>query len=298
VLDVIGTGPEDVLVAPDGAVLTGVADGRVVRLRPDGRLIEVVADTGGRPLGLEWLGDGSLLVCDAVRGLLRADLDTGAVETLVSDVDGVPMRFCNNAAVAADGTVYFTDSSKRFGLDAWRGDLIEHSSSGRLLRRGLSDEVTVLLDGLDFANGVALSPDGSFVLVAETGSYLLTRVWIDSGRPEVFAGNLPGFPDNLSVGSDGLFWVAMGSPRDALLDRLLPMHPVLRKAAWQLPDRLQPGPKRTVWVRAYDAAGQLVHDLQAPGDDRFHFVTGVREHGGTVYLGSLRGLCVGAFDLT
>jgi sugar lactone lactonase YvrE len=298
-LDVLGEGPEDVLVDDAGRVLTGVADGRILRLAPDNRLLEVLADTGGRPLGLEWLPDGGLLVCDARRGLLRVDLATGAVTTLVSDVDGRPIGFCNNAAVAGDGTVYFSDSSRRFGVDAWKADLLEHSGTGRLLRRGLAAEVTVLADGLQFANGVALAPDGSFVVVAETAAYRLRKVWITgprAGEVEVFVDNLPGFPDNVSTGTDGLFWVAMGSPRDRTLDQLLPRHPRLRQVVWTLPDRLQPQPKTSVWVYALSPAGEVVHDLQAPGD-RFHFVTGVREHDGTVVMGSLVSDSVGVFDL-
>lgn len=294
-LDVLGTGPEDVLVAPDGAVLTGVADGRVLRLRPDGSAVEVVADTGGRPLGLEWLPDGDLLVCDARLGLLR--VADARVEVLASDVDGVPMRFCNNAAVAAEGTVYFTDSSRRFGIDHWKADLLEHSATGRLLRRGLGAELTVLLDDLAFSNGVALSPDGGSVVVAESGAYRLTAVDVATGTASVLVDNLPGFPDNISTGSDGLVWVAMGSPRDPVLDRLLPRNPALRKVAWALPDRFQPQPARSVWVQAYDFGGRLVHDLQTPGDERFFFTTGVREVGGTVWLGSLRGRAIAAFDL-
>ena len=295
VLDVLGTGPEDVLVAPDGSVVTAVADGRIQRVRADGRAVEVLADTGGRPLGVEWLPDGALLVCDANLGLLRV-LD-GAVEVLASEVDGVPMRFCNNAAVASDGTVYFTDSSRRFRIDHWKADLLEHSATGRLLRRGLGAEVTVLLDGLSFANGVALAPDGSSVVVAESGAYRLTRVDVATGTVSVLADNLPGFPDNISTGSDGLVWVALGSPRDPMLDRLLPRRPALRKAVWALPDRFQPQPARSVWVQAYDFDGRLVHDLQAPGEERFFFVTGVREVDGTVWMGSLRGRAIAAFDL-
>lgn len=299
VLDVVGRGPEDVLVDDSGRVLAGVADGRVLRMTPDGRHVEVLGDTGGRPLGLERLPDGAVAVCDARRGLLRLDVPTGAVETLVSDVDGKRMVFCNNSAIAPDGTVYFSDSSRRLGIDHWKGDLLEHSGTGRLLRRGLSAEVTVLLDGLQFANGVALAADGSFVVVAETAAYRLIRLWITgprAGESEVFADNLPGFPDNISTGSDGLIWVALGSPRDASLDRLLPRNPLLRKAVWAMPDRFQPRPRHTVWVYALAPDGSLVHDLQAPGG-RFGFVTGVREQGGTVYLGSLIGDCVAMFDL-
>ncbi|MCW2804430.1 MAG: hypothetical protein QOF52_770 [Propionibacteriaceae bacterium] len=298
-LDIVGRGPEDVLVDDTGRVLTGVADGRILRLAPDNRLVEVLADTGGRPLGLEWLPDGGLLVCDAHRGLLRVDLDTGVVAALVSEVDGRPMTFCNNAAVAGDGTVYFSDSSRRFGVDAWKADLLEHSGTGRLLRRGIAAEVTVLADGLQFANGVALAPDGSFVVVAETAAYRLRKVWITgprAGETEVFVDNLPGFPDNVSTGTDGLFWVAMGSPRDRMLDRLLPRHPRLRQVVWALPDRLQPRPQNSVWVYALSPTGEMVHDLQGPGD-RFHFVTGVREHHGTVFMGSLVSDSVGVFNL-
>ncbi|MFL6127958.1 MAG: SMP-30/gluconolactonase/LRE family protein [Mycobacteriales bacterium] len=298
-LDVLGRGPEDVLVDAEGRVLTGVADGRVLRLAPDGRRVEVLADTGGRPLGLEWLPDGGLLVCDARRGLLRVDVASGEVGTLVAELDGEPMRFCNNAAVAPDGTVYFSDSSRRFGIDHWKAELLEHSGTGRLLRRGLGEEVTVLLDGLQFANGVALAPDGSFVVVAETGAYRLTRYWVSgprAGSTDVLADNLPGFPDNVSTGTDGLFWVAMGSPRDHTLDRLFPLRPALRKAVWALPERFQPRPQRTVWAYAVSPDGEVVHDLQAPGH-RFHFVTGVRERHGTVHLGSLVGDAVALFDL-
>jgi sugar lactone lactonase YvrE len=289
VVDVPGYGTEDVLVDDAGRVLTGTEDGRILRVSADGGVVETLALTGGRPLGLEWLPDGALLVCDGRRGLLRVDLRTEAVDVLVSEVDGVPMRFCNNAAVAADGTVYFTDSARDFDVDTWKGDLLEHSRTGRLLRRDPSGEVEVVVRGLAFANGVALAPDESFVAVAETGAYAIQRLWVSghrAGSVEPFVESVPGFPDNLSTGTDGLVWVAIGSPRDRALDFLLPRHPALRKAVWRLPDRVQPQPKRTVRVQAYDASGLLVHDLGG-SHERFHMVTGVREHRGTVWVGSL-----------
>jgi len=292
VLDVVGRGPEDVLFDDAGRVLCGVADGRLLRLAPDGRRVEVLADTGGRPLGLEWLPDDGLLVCDARRGLLRVSVESGLVETLV---DG--LSFCNNAAVAPDGTIYFSDSTSRIGIDHWKGELLQHSGTGRLLRRGLGAETTTLLEGLQFANGVAVSPDGSFVVVAETAAYRLRRWSVVDGTDSVFVDNLPGFPDNVSTGTDGLIWVAIGSPRDRTLDWLLPRNPALRKTVWALPDRLQPRPQHTLWVQAYAPDGTLVHDLQAPGE-RFGFVTGVRERHGSVALGSLTGGYLALFSLS
>lgn len=288
-LPVNGTGPEDALIDRAGRVLTGVEDGRLLRMAPDGSRLDVVADTRGRPMGIELLGDGRLLVCDAHRGLLRVDPDLGTVETLVTEAAGTPLRVCNNAAVGADGSIYFTDSSQRFDIEYWLADLFEHSGTGRLLRRDPYGGVDVLLDGLQFANGVALAPDDSFVLVAETGAYRIRRVWLSGARAgddEMLVDNLPGIPDNLSTGTGGRYWVALPSPRDARLDTMHQLPPVVRQAVWAVPDRLRPKPRSTAWVIAIDGQGQIVQDLRADACG-YRMVTGVREHDGRLYLGSL-----------
>lgn len=294
VVPVNGLGPEDVLV-DKGHVFTGVDDGRILRLTPDGRRLDLIAETRGRPLGLEWYPDGRLLVCDAQRGLLLVSRQTGETEVLVPR--GPDLRVCNNAAVAADGTVYFTDSSARFDLEYWKADLLEHSGTGRLLRRSPDGTVDVLLSGLHFANGVALAPDESYVVVASTGSYRLDKVELPSGRHVVLDDNLPGFPDNISTGSDGLVWIALASARLPVLDLAHRLHPVFRKATWALPDALQPKDKPVVWVRAVDGAdGRVVHDVRGQRPD-YRLVTGVREADGVVYLGSLEERAVAYFSL-
>jgi sugar lactone lactonase YvrE len=112
-----GMGAEDVVVGDDGLVYTGTEDGTIYVLRPDGSRVDVVGHTGGRPLGLEFLPDGRLLVADAHQGLLAMELATGAVEHLVDSVNGRRMLFCNNAAVAANGDIWFSDSSTRHGIE-------------------------------------------------------------------------------------------------------------------------------------------------------------------------------------
>ncbi len=302
-LDLLGTGPEDVVVDATGRIITGLEDGRILRVSPDGSAVEVLAHTGGHPLGVEIDRDGTVVICDCRRGLLRLDPGNGSLVDLVSagDVVGdLSLGLCNNSAIGRDGTIYFSDSSSRFTQPWWKADLFEHSGTGRLLRRDPNGRCEVLAGGLQFANGVALAPDETFVLVAETGAYRITRVWLSgpsAGRTDVFADNLPGFPDNLSTGTDGLLWIAVGSPRSPVLDHLLPRPPILRRALWALPPRLQPGPVDTAWVMAMTFGGELVHDLQdrVPG---FFMVTGVREHCGTVYLGSLHGRAVAALELS
>ncbi|MDN5715842.1 MAG: SMP-30/gluconolactonase/LRE family protein [Janibacter sp.] len=311
-----GAGAEDVLVGSDGRVWTGSVDGAIIAVSPDGRHSERVVDTGGRPLGLEWLPDGRLLVCDARRGLLAVDVDGGGqIEELVTHVQGVALVFTNNAAVAADGTIWFSDSSRRWGVDEWKADLIEHSRSGRLLRRDVDGSVTTVLDGLAFANGVALLADESAVLVAETARARIRRVALSDGRPlpghavgeerrdadlapdDLFVSDLPGYPDNISRGSDGLIWSAIASPPDPVLGLLQRGPERVRSLAGRLPEALKPSPKRTVRVMAHDASGALVHDLGADAAT-WHMATGVREHHGRVWLGSLVEPAIAHVDLT
>lgn len=285
-----GHGTEDVLVSPTGLVYTGTEDGAIHEVDPETGLVRVVVRTDGRPLGLEWLPDGRLLICDTAFGLLAATITTGEVEMLVDEVDGSALRFLNNAAVLPDGTMFFTDSSAVHPIADWKGEVVEDTGTGRLLRRDPDGTVHVVIDHLRFANGVAASADAAYVVVAELNARTLHRHWLageHAGRTEVFAADLPGYPDNISLGSDGLVWVAVASPRDPLVELLHRRAPLwLRSKIWRMPEALQPKVKRTVRVQAYDAEGRLARDYDLDAGD-FHMVTGVREHEGTVWVGSL-----------
>ncbi|MFC7277109.1 SMP-30/gluconolactonase/LRE family protein [Paractinoplanes rhizophilus] len=281
VIRVPGRGAEDVVVAADGAVFTGTEDGVIHRVDPASGRAEAVADTGGRPLGIELLPGGRLLVCDARRGLLSVDPSDGTVDTLAGD-----MLFCNNAAVATDGTVYFSDSSTVHPIDRWKAEMVEQTRTGRLLRRTPDGAVTVLRDGLSFANGVALASDESFVAVAESAARTVARHWLADGRDDFLVEDLPGYPDNIARGSDGLIWVSIASPKDALVERLQRGPMWIRRGVTRIPDPMQPAPKRTIRAQAYDNEGKLIHDVSVDSPD-FHMVTGVREHDGRLWLGSL-----------
>jgi sugar lactone lactonase YvrE len=289
VIPVPGPGAEDVLVGGDGRVWTGTADGGLHVHDPGDGSVTTVSTTRGRPMGLEWLPDGRIVVCDARRGLLAVDPVDGAVEVLATEAEGRRFLVTNNAAVAPDGTVWFTDSSAFYDIDAWRDDLIAHTRSGRLLRRTADGAVETVLGGLAFANGVALSPSGDAVLVAESATRRICRVATDgegAGSVSAWVEDLPGHPDNMSLGSDGLVWVTLAAPADPTL-RVLQRGPdLLRRLVVRAPERLKPGPRRSVRVMALTEDAQVAHDLEFD-PTAWHFATGVREHGGRVWLGSL-----------
>ncbi|MFJ4650213.1 SMP-30/gluconolactonase/LRE family protein [Nocardia sp. NPDC088792] len=288
-LELPGRGPEDVVLAPDGRVLTGLENGAILAVDPETGAVEQIAHTKGRPLGLHAEPDGAVLICDFGGGLLRLDKPGGQLEVLVSEVEGKPLNFPSNVVADTDGTIYFSESTRNWPLQQYMGDMLEHSGTGRLMRRNPGGSVEILIDGLDFGNGIVLAPDRSCVLVAETGGYSIRRHWLtgpQAGTTDYFAENLAAFPDNMGLGSDGLVWVAMVAPRNPLLDTLLPLPGILRQLVWAIPEALQPKPARTVWIMAYGFDGRLVHDLQHEGTD-YGMVTGVAEQNGTLYLGSL-----------
>ncbi|MFF4874511.1 MULTISPECIES: SMP-30/gluconolactonase/LRE family protein [unclassified Micromonospora] len=280
-------GPEDVLVDPTGRVISGDEDGRLWWWPADARAgtrPRLLAETGGRPLGIELDPSGeALVVCDAYRGLLRVTPD-GAVHELTGTAP--PVHLANNATVARDGTIYFTDSSDRFPVSHWKRDLLEHRPNGRVLAHHPgSGRTEVVADGLYFPNGIALTPDESALMLVETTTHRLLRVELGGGV-RVLA-DLPAYPDNLSAVGDGTYWIALPSPRVPIAERLLP-HPRLRQIAALLPDAMQPQPKRYGLVALVDGAGVILRTLHGPAG-HYWMITGVRQHGDQLWLGSLIG---------
>ena len=298
-------GPEDVVIAADGTAYTALRDaGALLRVPPGAAAAEKVARIEGRGLGTELLADGRILLCNAPLGLQAIDPATGETEALLETLEGRAFGVCNNASVARDGTIYVSESSTANPLDRFRRDIVEDTRAGALWRvppdgRG---EPQVLLRGLSFANGVALSPDEDFVLVAETAKCRVHRVWLTGekeGTSEVFA-QTDGFPDNLSVGRtpDGrpAFWVALPAPKVAATTSIHGLPRPLRALIARLPESLGPKAERACRVAAFDADGRPI--AQFDGDpDAYHHVTGVRQHGNTVWLASFEEAALARFEL-
>ncbi len=281
-----GRGPEDVCVDLEGRLVAGGEDGNLWRWKQGAQPQdppELLANTGGRPLGIEVdPRDGTLIVCDAYRGLLRVTGE-GEITDLASMAAGTRILFCNNAAVAKDGTVYFTDSSSRFPISAWRRDILEHRPNGRLLsyRDG---QVEVVATGLYFPNGVALSPDEKTLMLVEDSTHRLLKVTLQTGSVVELL-DLRAYPDNMSPVGDGTYWIALPSPRLPIVEKLLP-YPRLRRLANLLPERLQPQPKRYSMAALVDGHGQVLRTIHGPSG-RYPMLTGVRQQGGLLWFGSL-----------
>lgn len=288
-------GPETIALDVEGRIYAATHEGRIVRLRADGSNPENWVTTGGRPLGIRFDTVGNLLVADALRGLLRITPDR-TITVLASEADGKPIRFANSVDVAADGKVYFTDSSTKFGARQWGGtypasllDILEHGGHGRLLVYDPdAKKATGLVAGLNFANGVAVAPDQSYVLVIETGTYRVLRHWIAGarrGNTEPLIENLPGFPDNLSAGLGGRFWLALISPRNKLLDQLSGA-PFARTMVQRLPTFVRPQAVAYGHLVAIDGTGKVLASLQDP-DGAYRLTTGATESPDYIYVGSL-----------
>ena len=296
-LPVQGHGPEDVSCSADGSMITGLEDGRVIRMTPDGRS-ETLGDTRGRPVGLQAMPDGSVIIADARKGLLRLQPD-GSVEVLANEFEGRPILFADDLDISSDGVVWFSDASQRFSIDGFMLDLLEASRTGRLMSYNLATgEIKSHLQGLFFANGVALGPDETYVLVNETVTGRVHRLWLKggmAGESEIFIDEIPAMVDNISFNGEDTFWVASPNPRDAL--DAFADKPLLRRLVGGLPAWVSGSlEEHFSMVSAFDLEGNLIKSFQDP-DARLNQITSVNECNGKLIMGSLISNSMGILDL-
>ena len=292
------SGPEDIALATDGKLYVPTHDGVVFAYdptAPDGERLKEFARTGGRPLGIEFGPDGRLFVADAYKGLLEIAADGSVTVLTNSTSDGSPILYADDLDIASDGAIYFTDASTKFGAEAYGGtlpasllDLMEHGPNGRVLRYDpQTKSTTVLLEGMSFANGLALTKDERHFLVVETGTYSVLKVAVGVNAEAMpIIQNLPGFPDNINRNADGTFWVGLVSPRSPAVE-FLSERPFLRKVVQRLPAFMRPKPLRYGLVVKIDEEGNVLETLQDPSGD-YALTTGLIEGAeGTRYITSL-----------
>lgn len=243
---------EGVALSDTGEIFFGTVDGRVMRLSfhndtGEPRIEEVAQVCETLILGLDWIAP-DLLGVAAISGLYALNVDTGHYTLVSSGAPAHPFGYVNDLAAAADGRIFFTDSSTRWGhginRDGYLHDMMENRPSGALYVWDPSTHQTRLVRSrLHYPNGIELAADGRSVLVAETFRYRIVRIWIDgpdAGSKDIFIDNLPGLPDGLATDSQGRLLVTMPSPRVPLLG-FLHRHPRITQLLMKVPEWLRPG---------------------------------------------------------
>jgi sugar lactone lactonase YvrE len=290
-------GPEDVTVGLDGNLYTGTADGGVWRITLDGEsadTIERVATVDGRVLGIDTYDDHTIVAAVPARGLIAVDTDTGESFVLVDRLDDTLIHFPDGVAVAEDGTIYLTEASTLYDA-GFPHEFLDGRPHGRLLRYEPSTgEIDVLVEDLYFANGVDVSPDETYVLVAESFRFRITRVWLDGdreGTTEQFAPNLINGPDNIAIDDQGRVWVA-GSPlRDDAVDTYLSDVELRRQLVGLPTEQLEALADDATdpygFVQVLDPEGQPIFSIHDP-TGRYN-PSSALPHNGNVTLGTLDG---------
>lgn len=182
--------------------LSDMGANEVVRADLDGKS-EIVASVPAMPMGLGWLPDGRFLVVSSRDGkLLRREPDG----SWVTHADLAPLsRYpWSDMVVDGRGNAYIGNIGYEFGVqDPGLGTVALVTPGG---------QVRQVADGFGFPNGMAVTPDGATLIVAEShgsrltafdiaadGSLANRRIWAD----------LPGaFPDGICLDSEGAVWFA------------------------------------------------------------------------------------------
>jgi sugar lactone lactonase YvrE len=288
---------EDVAIDSSENIYGAQEDGKIIVTYSDG-LPGVFADTEGRPLGIHFDDNGHLIVADSPKGLLSIS-PKGEVITLSNSHNNVPYLFADDLEIDSSGIIYFTDASSKYAVEEFTLDLFEHRPHGRFLSYDPSTKKTeLLIDSMYFPNGVAVSHDNDFVLINETGTYRVWKYWIageNKGKKEVFADNLPGFPDGISRGENGIFWLTLISPRKSALDGIMP-YPFLRKMVVRLPKSIQPKSGTWTMILGLDKDGNVIESFHDSKGEHSQ-ISSVQQYGNKLYLGSLFEETIGVLEL-
>ncbi|XP_074294202.1 protein STRICTOSIDINE SYNTHASE-LIKE 10-like [Silene latifolia] len=175
----------------------------------------------GRPLGMRFdMRTCELYVADSSFGLMKVGPEGGVASPIIN---GNPFLFLNSLDVDfVNNLIYFSETSTKY--PHWEaGEAINNGDkSGRLMKYNMkTGEVTVLLTGLSFANGVSLSKNNDFVLVAETTANQTLKYWLTgyiAGSHEVI--QLNGRPDNINRDANGDFWIAIQLGKSVKINHL------------------------------------------------------------------------------
>jgi sugar lactone lactonase YvrE len=291
-------GPEETAFNSQGVLCSGTQDGDIKCIYPNNE-IKILTNTGGRPLGMQFDKKDNLIVCDAYKGLLSIN-PKGKITVLARSVDGVDFKFTDALDIASDGAIYFTDASSKYKQTEYLYDLLESRPYGRFMRYDpRTKEVTVLIDNLYFANGVALSQNEDFVLINETYRYRVIKYWLKTakqGTHEIFIDNLPGFPDNINSNGKGTFWLALFTVRNKMIDKSHPSA-FIKSIISKLPKMFWPKPKPYGLVISLNEQGKITQSLHDPTGEHLREITSAKEHKGYLYLGSLHNDRIGKYKL-
>jgi len=173
----------------------------IIAVDPAGKS-EVMARAPSFPSCIDFLRDGRLLMVSAYDGLLLRRQPDGSVVTH-ADLTGLSHHPWNDIVVDGRDNAYVNNT----GFDLRAG---EKFAPGIIAVVGRDGSTRRVADGLWFANGIAVTPDNSTLIVAESygkrltgfdiaadGSLSNRRVWADLGD---------GVPDGICLDAEGAVW--------------------------------------------------------------------------------------------
>lgn len=188
--------PEDVVVSRDGRVWASDQNSACAEILPDGSLRRV-GKAGGAPNGINMDREGRIVIANFFDGpVQRLDVETGEVTTVCSQIGDVRVTHSNYPQVDSRGNIWCTNSTM---ADPWELAL-DGRADGFLFRIAPDGSATILADGIQFANGIALDADESHVFVCQTTGCNVLRYAIRAdgtvGAPEPYGPQLgPRIPD-------------------------------------------------------------------------------------------------------
>lgn len=303
-------GAEDVILDRHDNLYGGSRLGDIVRFfPPDYKRMEIYAHIGGAPLGMAFDRNDNLYVCIGGMGLYRVTPDRKVEKatdetnrSLRSVNDDSRLRLADDLDIADDGRIFFSEATMRYEMHDWPIDALEARGNGRIICYDpRTNKTHTVLYNLMFPNGVCIASDRQSFLFAETWRCTVKRYWFDgprTGQVETVLENLPGYPDNINMSSDGAYWMSLVGMRNPVLDLAWTMPEFRRRMAKRVPqdEWLYPN-LNTGCVLKFNERGEVLETLWDLHATNHPQITSMREHKGYLYLGGLSNNRIGQYKL-
>ncbi|MDX2072223.1 MAG: SMP-30/gluconolactonase/LRE family protein [Haliscomenobacter sp.] len=302
--------PECILTEPNGTVWSADARGGVMQLNPDGSqklvapFFEQISDSansyenryiqaqGSLPNGVCFDQNGDFIIANWGTNHLERMTREGKMNTLLTEIDGIPLGKTNFPLRDSKGRIWFTVTTR---TEPWSDQINTRATDGYI---ALMDdrEVRIVADSFCGTNEIRFDDNEEWLYVVESTGWCISRLRVHpdgslSDREVYGPSRLSGFPDGFAFDTYGNLWITL-----IFTDQLIALTPDGEEL--MLLDDSTPSTRQRL-IEAYEQRKVTPEILGATQGSICPWMASLSFGGKdlkTVYLGSLRGTRIPYFE--
>lgn len=218
--------PEDMAVANDGTIYTGLSDGTIAIINSTGSIQTFYKfDNTSGIYGIILTSDETTLYfVTEFQGLIKLDIQTKTPTFLMKGINGKDFAALNNLCIDEENQIIYVTDATSISMRFSNKEVLYKHREGRIISYNLrTGEAAVVLSDIAFPNGIVYEQSTKSIIFSELNRHRIVRYYVDGpkkGTQENLVENLFGFGDNMKLNEKGELLVAIPATRDEALEYL------------------------------------------------------------------------------